>query len=70
MFKTNPSYLMDYLDICTPNDLSNFMNELPSFYFDYTEIRAYADFLNIFFARKHDKGGFVDYRKNMVDFCQ
>lgn len=64
--KSNPAYILDYLESCAPDELSNFMNELPSFYFDYSEISAYSSFLNIFFTRKRDKGGFIDYNKQLV----
>lgn len=57
---------MDYLECCDSAELNQFMNELPCFYFDYTEVKSYAEFLSIFFLRKHDKGGFVEYTKNPV----
>jgi hypothetical protein len=64
--KSNPSFILDYLESCAQDELSNFMNELPSFYFDYSEISAYSSFLNIFFTRKRDKGGFIDYNRQLV----
>lgn len=66
MMKRDPSYLLDFLETSEPASLFNFMNELPSFYFDYTEIKDYANFLELFFSRKYEKGGFVDYKKNIV----
>jgi hypothetical protein len=66
LMKKHPSYLLDYLESCAPEELANFMNELPSFYFDYSEINSYSEFLKIFFTRKRDKGGFIDYNKQHV----
>lgn len=66
LMKTHPSYLLDYLESCAQDELANFMNELPSFYFDYSEISSYSEFLKIFFTRKRDKGGFIDYNKQHV----
>jgi hypothetical protein len=66
LMKAHPSYLLDYLESCAQEELANFMNELPSFYFDYSEISSYSEFLQIFFTRKRDKGGFIDYNKQQV----
>lgn len=65
--KAKPELLVGYLECRDSDELQQFMNELPCFYFDYTEVRGYAEFLSIFFLRKHDKGGFVEYQKNPVE---
>ena len=64
--KSDPRILMDFLESCDPEKLINFINELPCFYFDYSEIQDYSNFLKIFFTRKYQKGGFIDYQKQQV----
>lgn len=66
LLKENPSLLVDYLEQCHSNDLAHFMNQMPNFYFDYSEIKDYAEFLEVLLLRKQEKGGFVDYHKSYV----
>jgi len=66
LLKQYPILLVDYLEQCHSNDLAHFMNQMSNFYFDYSEIKDYAEFLEVLLLRKQEKGGFVDYHKNYV----
>ena len=65
IFKQNPQLLIRFLNQSDSRTMANFMNGLPNFYFDYTQLYDYAQFLKIFFAQRAEKG-MLDYLKDGV----
>ena len=68
VMKKEPLFLMDYLDKCSEKEQHTFMNELPWFYFDYTEIKGYSDFLSLYFSRKLRTEGMKDIKNYDVGY--
>lgn len=64
--KKVPKFLAAYLEVCGPQERLAFLGELPSFYFDYTEMKPMADFLTIFFQGKVERGEPRDLNKHLV----
>lgn len=70
VMKKEPLFLMDYLGKCTEKEQHTFMQELPWFYFDYTEIKGYSDFLCLYFTNKLKTEGMKEIRKFDVAIFQ
>jgi hypothetical protein len=64
--KKEPLFLIHYVESCNTHDLQAFMSDLPSFFFDYTELKNFADFLSLYFGRKIEKDEARELRKHTV----
>jgi hypothetical protein len=67
LMKNEPNFLLDYLESTSRENMANFMNELSCFYFDYSEIPAYNSFLKVFFSKKYERKGIIEYDEGSVD---
>lgn len=64
-FKKHPTLIMDFIEKSKNSEVLDFMNSLPMFYFDYTQIDEYSKFLKQFFLKRKGKG-MLSYLKDKV----
>jgi hypothetical protein len=67
LMKVEPIFLLDYLEGASLENMRAFMNGLPYFYFDHSELGAYSNFLKTLFSKKLEKGGIPEYNQNEVE---